>query len=206
MRVRSRLIVSGFAPPFAVTRTSSCARGAALPAYSTRTVPGLTAPLGMNDREDLAWRRQPSAGRRASQRVEEVERHEVQIFVQRLERRDQLFVDADAKVGLAHPDFDVEVAVERLLVRQRLIVGDAHHVVVDARQHLRLVVVPETLRVGANPHVDRRLSVDFAPQPASRHVDARPAGKLVQVLTFGELRTERPGSTTRPPASSASTV
>ena len=90
---------------------------------------------GMDDREDLSRRREPPPRRRAAERVEEVERHEVEILVQRLERRHELFVDADAEVGLAHPDFDVEVAVKRLLLRQRPVVGDLHHVVVDARQH-----------------------------------------------------------------------
>ena len=117
----------------------------------------LAAPLGMDDREDLAGRRQPPPRRRAPERVEEIERDEIEILVQRLERRDQLLVDADPEVGLAHPDFDVEVAMERLLVGQRPVVGDLHHVVVDPRQHLRLVVIPEPLGIGRDARVDRRL-------------------------------------------------
>ena len=108
----------------------------------------------MNDREDLAGRRQPPPRRRPPERVEEVERDEVEVLVERLERRDHLLVDADPEVGLAHPHLDVEVAMERLLVRRRPVARDLHHVVVDPRQRLALVDVPEALRIGGDARVD----------------------------------------------------
>src|SRR5207247_9166190 len=78
---------------------------------------GPAGAFGVNDRKDLARCRQPRVARRvAPDRVEEIERDEVEILVERFERGDLLLVDADSEVGLAHPDLDVEVAVERLLV------------------------------------------------------------------------------------------
>src|SRR4030095_956936 len=99
----------------------------------------LAGAIGMNDREDLSRRRKPAAGGGAAERVEEIERHEVEILVERFQRRNNLFVESETEVWLAHPDFDVEIAVERLLVGQRLVVGDAHDVVVNLRQRLSLV-------------------------------------------------------------------
>ena len=120
----------------------------------------LARPIRVNDRKDLAGRRQPPPRGRAAQRVEEVERHEVQILMQRFQRGHHLFIDANPEIGLAHPHFDVEIAMEWLLVRQRTILGDLHHVVVDARQHLRLVVIPEALGIGGDPPVDNRSTVN----------------------------------------------
>ena len=74
---------------------------------------GLTAPLRMNDRKDLAGRAQSRPARRIASHGEiEVERDEVDILVQRLERRDHLFIHTDPEVGLAHPDLDVEIRSE----------------------------------------------------------------------------------------------
>ena len=99
----------------------------------------------MDDRKHLAGGVQPRACvSRAAHRDEEVERDEIQVLVQRLERRHQLLVHADPEVRLAHPHFDVEIAVERLLVGRRAVAGRPHHVVVDLRQHLLLVVRPRT--------------------------------------------------------------
>src|SRR4051812_45617448 len=77
---------------------------------------GLPRPVRMDDRKYLARRRQPPARRRPAQRVEEIESDEIKVLVNRLERRDELLVDADAEVRLAHPDLDVEIAMERLLL------------------------------------------------------------------------------------------
>ena len=150
----------------------------------------LAAALGVDDRKDFARASQPLLGGGAAQSIEEVQRHEIQVFVQGLERRDELFIHADAEVRLAHPHVDVEIAEEGLLVRHRFVVGDLHHVVVDARQYLRLVVVPEALGVGLDAAVGDLRAVDGGRQPARCHLHLRPAGKLVEVLARHELRAE----------------
>ncbi len=151
---------------------------------------GLARAIGMDDREDLPWRVQPVLRHRSAHRREEVERHEVEVLVQRLQRRHQLLVDTDARVGLAHPHLDVEVPVERLLVGRRLAARDLHHVVVDARQHLGLVVVPEALGVRLDARVHQCLAIHPRRQPSRGHLDARPARELVEVLALDVLRAE----------------
>ena len=91
----------------------------ALPAYRKRTVPGWPRRSGWMIGKILPGAARRRATVRPADRVEEVERHEVEVLVQRLERRHELLVDANAEVGLAHRDVDVEVAVKRLLVGHR---------------------------------------------------------------------------------------
>ena len=116
----------------------------------------------MHNRKDLARRVEVRVDRGTPQRGEEGERAEVEVLVQRFESRDLFFIDTNPEVRLAHPELDVEIPVERLLVGRRPVAREAHHVVVDFRQRLALVDVPEALRIGDDSGVYGRLPIDEA--------------------------------------------
>ena len=120
--------------------------------------------------------------------MEELDRAEVDLLVERVHGRDDLVVDAQPVVGLAEFEFDVERAEEGRVcgASARVPVVPVHHVVVDRGQRVFLVAVPERLGVGDDALVGDGVPVGHCGDPSRR--DAH----LLVVLEAVEVGTQHP--------------
>ena len=134
--------------------------------------PRLAVRLRVHERNHAARIREPGAAREAAHYVEEVQRVEVDLLVERLHRRDLLLIDRQAVVRLAEREVDGQLAEERRVFRARLAFAERHHVIVERRQRLRLEPIPEPLGIGRDPLVDRGAAGDVCLDPAGGHAHA----------------------------------
>ena len=127
-------------------------------AESGEADPGLSRSavgLGTHDRDHSSRIVQGFAHREAAEEVEEVEGAEVELLHHRLQRRGLFLIHPHLVIGLTGGQVETELAEMGRVLPTRLALGELHHVIVDGRQRLRLVVVPETLRVSDTVLQDR---------------------------------------------------
>ena len=147
--------------------------------------------LRVHDRNHASRIRQPGAAREPPHHVEEVQGVEVDLFVDGLERRNLFLIDGQPVLGFAQGQIDGQLAEERRVFRPRLALAERHHVIVQGRQRPRLEVIPEALRIGRNPLVDKRAAGDVGPEPAGGDAHALVVGKPIEERTLDDGRLER---------------
>ena len=152
----------------------------------------------MEGREDVAGGRRPGrVGRRvlvlgieAGDAPQQVERIEVDLVVDRLERGDDLLVEAGPEIRLAGPEVDEKALEIGLLGERRLAARLLPDVGDDRREDLLLVEAPELLEVGLE-----RLVADDGPagddaEPARGHPGRSPFGEDVRERDLADPRRE----------------
>ena len=125
----------------------------------------------MHDRNHASGVIQVRTAGEAAHDVEEMQRVEIDLFVERFHRRDLFLIDRQPVFRLAHRQVDGELAEERRVLGPRLAFAERHHMVVERRQCFCLKMIPEALRIGVDPLVDNRLPVDIRADPAGRHAN-----------------------------------
>ena len=128
----------------------------------------------------------------SANQVEELDRPEVHLFVERVHGRHDLVVHAQPVVGLAHLQLHHERAEERRVdvAAPRVPLVAVHDVVVDRRQRARLVPIPEPLRVRDDALVRQRVHLCAATRHGSD--PARGDPNLLVVAEAIEVRAQHP--------------
>ena len=144
----------------------------------------------MHHRNHAAGIREPGAPREAAHHVEEMKRVEVDLFVERLHRRDLLLIDRQPVLRLAQAEIHGQLAEEWRVFRARLAVAERHHVVIERGQRFRLEVIPEALGIGRDALVDRRAAGDVGLDPSGGHAHALVVGKAIEERPLDHRRLE----------------
>src|SRR5688572_13450584 len=77
-----------------------------------------------------------------------------------------------------------------LLVGRWPIARDAHHVIVNFRERLALVDVPEALRIGGDAGIYDRLPIDGSRNPSRRDLHTSGFRKLLDVFALDDFGAE----------------
>ena len=145
----------------------------------------------MHHRDDTAGIGEPGAAREAAHHVEEVERVEVNLFVQRFHRRDLFLIDRQPVLRLAEREVHGQLAEEWRILGARFAFAERHDVVVERGQRLRLEVIPETLGIGGNPLVGDNPAGHVGLDPSGGHPHVLVVGESIEEGAFDEFRIER---------------
>ena len=147
---------------------------------------------GTHDRNDPPGEGQILPARVSTDQVEELDRREVDLLVERVHGRHDLVVHAQPVVRLAHLQLHRERAEEGRVggAASGISVVAVHDVVVDGRQSARLEAVPEPLGVRDDPPIDQRVRL----RSGARHRGdpARGDPNLLVVAEPVEVRAQHP--------------
>ncbi len=143
--------------------------------------PGDDLPRGLEGRPAL-----PSA-----EFFEVLQGHEVQVFVQCLQRTQALLPHRERLIRFADGSVDLERAEEGLIFGARFAAGAIPHVRREAGQDIGLVALPDVLHIGQDSLVNDRLTVYLGSHPSGARMDGAEVGVGIQVGAFVPRHRER---------------